>query len=227
MFSHEEFLRAKNSTLLNLKCQVCCQHFSISKKRIVGTMSKCKRGSADYCSVSCRISGKKNMVTLSCKSCDKKFERQQGEVNKTTNGMYFCTQSCAASYINKHKTHGTRRSKLEKWLETQLTVLYPELEIRFNQNDTVGSELDIYIPSLKFAFELNGIFHYKPIYGEEKLSKTQNNDQKKFQACLEHGIELYQIDTSRQKYFTEKSSQRYFVIISSLIEKKLSQQSYI
>ena len=116
--------------------------------------------------------------------------------------------SCAGTYNNTHKTHGTRRSKLEVWIEEQLTKLYPNLEIHFNQKDTINSELDIYIPSMKIAFELNGIFHYEPIFGEDQLNKIQNNDHRKFAACHEAGISLCVIDTSGQKYFKPKSSQR-------------------
>ena len=125
--------------------------------------------------------------------------------------------SCAGTYNNTHKTHGTRRSKLEVWIEEQLTKLYPNLEIHFNQKDTINSELDIYIPSMKIAFELNGIFHYEPIFGEDQLNKIQNNDHRKFAACHEAGISLCVIDTSGQKYFKPKSSQRYLDIITGII----------
>lgn len=130
----------------------------------------------------------------------------------------FCSKSCAATFNNKNKTHGIRRSKLEAWLESQLTSLFPELEIHFNQKDAVGSELDIYIPSLKLAFELNGIFHYEPIYGSDKLAQIQGNDNRKFQDCIEQGISLCVIDTSSQKYFKSKTSQKYLDTIKSKID---------
>lgn len=88
------------------------------------------------------------------------------------------------------------------------------------RKDTINGELDIYIPSLKLAFELNGIFHYEPIYNQLQLEKTQNNDQRKFQACLEKGIELCIIDVSKQKYFKESTSQQYLKIITDIINQK-------
>ena len=64
------------------------------------------------------------------------------------------------------------------------------------------------------------IFHYEPIYGAEKLASIQNNDNRKFQACLEKGIELVIIDTSRQVYVKPKTSQKYLDIITKIIEQK-------
>jgi hypothetical protein len=88
-------------------------------------------------------------------------------------------------------------------LQEKLTILFPSLDIHYNRKDAINSELDIYIPSLKLAIELNGIFHYEPIYDQDKLDQIQNNDHRKFQACAENGISLCIIDTSSLKYFKE------------------------
>lgn len=89
--------------------------------------------------------------------------------------------------------------------------------------DAINSELDIYIPSLKLAFELNGIFHYEPIYGQDKMNQIQNNDNRKFQACLEHGIELCIIDSSKLTYFKPANAQKYLDIITQVINSKVGQ----
>jgi hypothetical protein len=72
------------------------------------------------------------------------------------------------------------------------------------------------------AFELNGIFHYEPIYGNDKLAQIQNNDTRKFQACVERGIEMCTIDSSGLKYFKPKSAEKYLRIIVNIIDAKLS-----
>jgi hypothetical protein len=84
------------------------------------------------------------------------------------------------------------------------------------------SELDIYIPSLKLAFELNGIFHYEPIFGNEKLNKIQKNDNNKFLKCQEKNISLCIIDTSSQKYFKEQTSKKILDIIINIINQHLA-----
>ena len=125
------------------------------------------------------------------------------------------------TYNNCHKTKGIRRSKLEVYLENHLKLMYPDLEILFNDKTTINSELDIYIPSLNLAFELNGIFHYEPIHGKEKLYQIQNNDKQKLQACLKNNINLRIINCSQHKYITNKTCEKYLNLIIKIIQEKV------
>lgn len=218
LYNTEEFKSSKSDDKLPCKCFICSNIFYLKKSYIQRVLKGNKTG--NYCSISCRSIDKKTKLLVNCLNCNKQFEKKPSEIAKSPN--HFCSSSCAATYNNTHKTTGTRRSKLESYLETKLIQLYPTLEFHFNRKDTINSELDIYIPSLKLAFELNGIFHYEPIYGQNKLSSIQNNDNRKFQACLERGIELCLIDTSTQKYFKEESSIKYFNIISNIIKERLT-----
>ena len=156
-----------------------------------------------------------------CKFCGTSFTYKKFNVLP----RLFCSQKCSATYNNTHKTHGCRVSKLEKWLQQKLTEKY-SFDIHFNKKDAINSELDIYIPHLRLAFELNGIFHYEPIYGLEQLTKIKNNDGRKFQACLEKGIELCIIDSSKQKKVTEKSSQQFLDIIVNIIDNMVGKSEF-
>jgi len=153
------------------------------------------------------------MHTLFCKSCNLKLLRHPSYISPNN----FCSKSCAATYNNRNKTYGTRRSKLELYLEQELSRLYPDCDIHFNRKDTVGSELDIYIPVLHLAFELNGIFHYKPIYGVKKLNSIQTNDVKKVDDCLKAGVSLHTIDVSDLKRFTPNSGLPYLNYILDIM----------
>jgi hypothetical protein len=104
-------------------------------------------------------------------------------------------------------------------LEEKLKGLLPGLEIHFNHKDAIKSELDIYVPALKIAFELNGIFHYEPIYGDNKLDDIKSNDLRKIFACAEVGISLCVIDVSTLKYFKESNANRFLDIILRIILK--------
>ena len=208
-----------------IQCDNCKVLFEVDKFKWKRDRHKQKIGKRVYCSKDCRYVAKginfKQLVQ--CYNCLKSFEKSYSQIIKTNN--HFCCQSCAATYNNTHKTKGNRRSKLEKWLEEQLTNIYPELKILYSDKTTINSELDIYIPSLKIAFELNGIFHYEPIFGEDKLNQIQNNDNRKFQACIEHGIELCIIDTSQHKYVKPSTSQKYLDIITHLVTIKMASKT--
>ncbi len=218
LYTSEEFTLAKSTDLLPLECVRCSTSFLKPKKEINYEL-KNNRGAVRFCSISCSsLFNKPEKRLVSCINCDNQFLKRPSHIERSSN--HFCSRSCAATYNNKHKTTGNRRSKLEVYLEEQLTSLYPELNILFNKKEAIGSELDIFIPSLQLAFELNGIFHYEPIYGSEKLNQIQSNDSNKFQKCQELGISLCIIDTSQQKYFKESTSKKYLDIITSIINQR-------
>lgn len=218
LYTQEQFDNAKSKDKLPCKCYNCSQQF-FTRKNLIKHELNTKKGEVKFCSKSCRINSKLQETLVFCKNCNEKFLKKNSEIRKNSFN-HFCSRSCSSTYNNTHKTIGTRRSKLETYLEQQLTLLYPNLLIDFNKKNTINSELDIYIPSLKLAFELNGIYHYEPVHGQDKLTKTQNNDQRKFQACIEQGISLCIIDTSRQKYFKESTSQEFINIITDIINNK-------
>ena len=211
---------AKCRELIELECEYCHSSFKKPKNMVLSALNGNGKRNYHCCSIKCLNIYIGDTVSCKCKQCEKSIYIKKSKYILSKN--HFCSSSCAAIYNNANKAHGYRRSKLEIWLEAELIKLYPNLEIHFNRKDAINSELDIYIPSLKLAFELNGIFHYEPIYGNEQLSKIQNNDNRKFQACLEKGIEFCIIDISKQKNFRESSSFTYLSIIQKIINLKSS-----
>ena len=222
-YSLTEFDNAKSTDKLPCECYQCGNDFLTEKRYINQVLTGNKPNKCRYCSYSCKFKFMHNSppLEIKCTNCETIFFRQQSEIKKTKKGNSFCSRSCATTYNNKNKTHGTRRSKLEAYIEEQLSLLYPNLEILYNCKDAVGSELDIYIPTLNIAFELNGVFHYEPIYGIDKLERTQSNDNNKFKLCIEHKINLCVIDTSGQTYFKPSTSQKYLDIITNIINEHI------
>ena len=220
LYTQEEFDLAKVSKKLPCKCYECKKTFYKTKRVINMVLNNPDKHKGKYCSNSCQRKSAGGIKIVSCLNCKNDFEKRVSQIKKSKNN--FCSKSCAATYNNKNKSHGTRRSKLEGWLENKLTTLYPDLEIHFNQKTAINSELDIYIPSLNLAFELNGIFHYEPIYGTGKLQQIQENDISKSKSCHDARIDLCTIDTSGQKYFKESTSKKYLDIINNIIKERLS-----
>ena len=219
------FLTAKEKDVLTLSCSTCGNFITRTKHRLRTVINR----NTIFCNGLCAEKAHpeaNHSVQKPCGFCGSLVKRQLACYKASTSGHIFCSASCISKYNHKNnrfrKVVGTVVSKLEKWIASELTVLYPDLCIEYNKKDTINSELDIYIPSLKLAFELNGIFHYEPIYGIDKLNKIQNNDNRKFQACLEQGIELCIINSSKAKNFNPKKDRQYLDIITQIIGSKLS-----
>ena len=216
-YTQEEFDNAKSDDLMPLVCEHCGKIFYVCKKKIKSNIKLNKITRNRFCSQLCMNLHKNKTHICKCENCDKEFLMAHKDYIRSKN--HFCSQSCSAIYNNKHKTSGTRRSKLESYLEKELLKLYPNIDFIFNGKDIINSELDIFIPKYNIAFELNGIFHYKPIYGEDKFERIQNNDKEKLLLCEEKDIKLYVIDTSNQKHFKEETSQPFLNFICDKIEK--------
>ena len=206
---------------IKANCDVCKKDFEILgkyKKDLMGNSPK-KRGvsKGQCCSKTCMGINKITLLSLTCKNCGKAIKRRPSQLKKVKNS--FCDNKCAGIYNAKHKTTGNRRAKLELWLEGKLSELYPNLKILFNDTSAIKAELDIYIPELNIAFELNGIFHYENIFGT--LSEIQTRDERKVSLCANVGIGLCVIDTSNQRYFKVSTSFKYLDIIKNIINERI------
>lgn len=196
---------------------VNCEHCGKSFNKSPFNINRTKHNyCSHFCSSAKQPSQSKHQQVI-CLQCNTPFMKSRGAINTSPN--HFCSRSCSATYHNTHKLYGIRRSKLEVWLEQKLIEQYPLLKFHFNRKDAIGSELDIYIPSLKLAFELNGIFHYEPIFGESKLGQIQENDFRKFKLCHDANINLCIIDVSQMKHFKEHRAKLYFSIITNIIDQ--------
>lgn len=181
-----------------------------------------ERNQQFFCSQKCAKLYSKKSQTISCDTCGKQFEKRLSEIKKTKH--HFCSQSCAAIYHNSHKNYGSRRSKLEQFLEEKLTEHFSGLKCLYNDVQTIGSELDILFPAIKLAIQLNGPLHYKPIYGQEKLSRILGIDKNKRKTCKMLGINLIEIDVSKDKNLDATKNSRWqevSLIISNQITGKL------
>lgn len=110
-------------------------------------------------------------VSWLCVKCGASF-RQRINTRITTRGL---CPNCAESYS---------RSFAEKEI-ADFIAGYVDVETNVKVN---GKELDIYIPSLKIAFEYNGLY-----YHSEEKGKDKEYHFLKYVACMNAGITLYAI----------------------------------
>lgn len=200
LYTKEQFDKAKSRELLPLECLNCKGTFLISKHRINDILNPNRKDKGLFCSIECgkiyKQQNDNNILSLTCKNCNVEFLRPIYFTKKSKN--HFCNKSCAAIFNNKNKKYGHRISKLELYIQQKLVNDYPDLIFQFNQKHIISSELDIFIPFLGLAFEINGIFHYKPIYGIKKLQQIQRNDLNKIIECEKNNIVLIVIDVTLQ-----------------------------
>ncbi len=107
-------------------------------------------------------------------------------------------------------------------MEYTISKKFKDLEVHYGRVDIVGMELDIYIPSLRLAFEINGIVHKKAIYGQEKLDRVKKNDALKAKRCAEKNIDLVVVDISDMPSIKSYHLPRHTESILSEIRKRLS-----
>lgn len=220
LFTQTQLENAKSEDKLPCECYQCSIVFYSFVKLIKHQQSgRYKTGNLKFCSQNCFNKARTTSIEISCSQCNKPIVREPYLIKKHKN--HFCSRSCNAIFSNTHKTKGIRTSKLEQYLQVELPKLFPNLQFCFNDKLAINSELDIYLPELKLAFELNGIFHYEPIFGNEKLQQIQNNDNRKFHACAERNISLCIIDASGLTYFKPAKADKYLQIIVNIINQNL------
>lgn len=223
----EEFNLKKSNDLIELYCIVCNSSFFKPKGKLLTENKQIEKGKIKnkflYCSKECTNLNRQEGTYINCMQCNKLVYKSPSQLK--AHKHHFCNSSCSTSYNNKFRKPNYI-SKLEKLAQKILTSKYPDLKFNFNNRTEIGLELDIYIPSLRLAFELNGIYHYEPIYGIDKFNKVVDRDKQKYKICRENNISLCVINTSSQKRVTEKSSQKYLDIIFNIIEQNLSPICY-
>lgn len=196
---------------------VDCRKCGKQTARSIGRYNESiKNGWNIFCSIECRYAFQEKGTEFCCSWCSKIIKKTPGQIRQIITNV-FCSKSCAARYNNRHKHTGTKRSKLECFLENQLKSNFPDLIFFCNTKQPIGSELDFYFPALKLGVEINGILHYKPIYGLEKLKRIRKIDQEKIDKCVEAGIALHIFDVSGEPHLTEKVKDKHWKSIKELV----------
>ena len=84
-------------------------------------------------------------------------------------------------------------------------------------------EIDIYLPELSVAIEIDGPSHFLPIWGDEALRKTIKSDNEKNGLLRYHGIMILRI-AQKRKTLSQKSMRDTWAAIESelkILSKKI------
>lgn len=154
---------------------------------------------------------KKPLIEKLCSNCHKTILRTQRDIDNSKSGTFFCQKSCKTKYANQYQIIHKPKSRAEILLVKLIKDKFPNLEVQENVRSILKSklEIDIFIPSLKLAIELNGPVHYIPMYGQEKLNKVKNKDLLKQAEINQLGFNLIIIDISQLN--SRKSTDNFIV----------------
>lgn len=231
LITKDELETLKSNDLVPFECEICKSTFHKKKHYALRGLKGTRNYSA--CSKECWRQVLKNRkpkqyITLICEWCQKSFSRHLSLYKKSNvklNKKCFCSQSCVASWQSKNTKGKSLRSKLEIWIEAELKKRFSSLNIIFNERKAVNGELDIYIPSLNLAIEINGIYHYEPIYGDFNLSIRQSKDRIKKEDCLMKHIDLFVVDARQFSKLNGKIEKEVLHQISKKISENLERVS--
>lgn len=196
-FCSNDCMRLFTSRKVQVICQNCKLEFNKKPSSI--------RYTNNFCSNKCRGAYHNKKVEVQCFNCSKIFMKDFRFIKK--NPRHCCSIDCSRMLAKTKKNWGSTRSKLEKYVEKRL-IEELDLNILYNKN-SIGYELDIHIPELNLAIELNGITHYKPIYGEKALHRRQEIDRLKAAECIKQNISLIVINVSNDKSNKSTLEKRY------------------
>jgi hypothetical protein len=198
---NNNFNDLKPMELVSLECEQCSGVFE-GLKTDVASAIKLRPTSFRFCSDECRDVSLSKKVDVICTNCGIPFKKLHCQFLKS-DPNHFHNRSCSATYLNKHKKFGVNRSRAELLIESLVRRDFPDTEIQTNVRAVLdsGLEIDILLPEINIAIELNGPVHYFPIYGDEKFKKTKNNDLLKQIEIQEKGINLIVVDISQMKYW--------------------------
>ena len=105
-------------------------------------------------------------------------------------------------------------SKLEKFLYVKL--INDGFKVEFHKENTLANtklQIDMFIPSINTAIEIDGPSHFEPVWGQDALSKNITYDQKKEGLIFGRGWSLIRIKQTK-----DFSKARSNLIYSKLAE---------
>ena len=134
-------------------------------------------------------------------------------------------RSMAAEAVRRASQEG---SKIEKFLKEGLTS--EGYDVIFHMKGLIPAEnleVDLFVPSLKTAIEIDGPAHFLPIWGEDSLQKNIKSDAKKSGLILSKGYCMIRVKQINKNISEKNKRQTLSLILTELnkISKKFPVKS--
>ncbi len=127
-------------------------------------------------------------------------------------------ESMSAAAAEACRAAAKTGSKLELYL---LDALAKSHTVEFHKTNLTSDsrlEVDLYLPDLKLVIEIDGISHFEPVWGEDRLRKHQASDTKKASMLLSGGYNILRVK-QMTKTLSDKKKRDTLRAILEAIEK--------
>jgi len=111
-------------------------------------------------------------------------------------------------------------SKLEKYLQQKL--LSDGYKVEFHKEQVLVNtklQIDLFVPSINLAIEVDGPSHFEPVWGEQSLNRNKNYDSKKEGLILGRGWNLVRIVQTKD-YSETRALLVYQELINTITNNK-------
>ena len=116
-------------------------------------------------------------------------------------------------------------SKLEKFILTQL--LKDGYRVDFHKEHMLSNtklQVDLFLPTINLAIEIDGPSHFAPIWGQDALTKNQKYDEKKNGLLIGKGLSLIRIKQTKD-FSKTRANIIYTKLLNLLINKTYTNNS--
>lgn len=179
------------------------EHPTKGRKRTEDEKSKIKEGMVDY------------WDNIPEEEYEKRLDKSREVWDQKTDEEKAEMRTLAAKAMAKAATNG---SKMENFLRIELKKL--GYDVIFHKQGLVANhnlEVDIFLPSKNVIIEIDGPTHFLPIFGEDKLQKVMEADNKKNGLLIAKGFTVL-----RFKYLAKRFGEIQKRKVIKEIEKFLS-----
>lgn len=91
---------------------------------------------------------------------------------------------------SKNREASKKGSKFERMLLDRLAMMGYNV---IHQHEIKEYKIDLYIPAHKLVIEIDGVSHRLPIYGPDKLAKTIEKDNEKYEFLKAEGLNILRV----------------------------------